>query len=111
MNRSNLYSIYKGNNVLFTGVDIEREPYASPDLQFGYFYKTHIDPFIIRNVSNRWQLGFPRLKYDNHTFFQFDTEKPYYFSENYPEFEKKKVRIFFKYNNPNLPFYVATITP
>jgi hypothetical protein len=80
MNRSNFYIIYKGNNVLFTGADIVRYPYSSPDLQFGYFYKAQIDPFIVRNVSNLWQLGIPYLKYDNYTFFQFDTEKPFYFS-------------------------------
>lgn len=34
-----------------------------------------------------------------------------YYSDNYPEFENKKVRIFLKYNNDNNPFYVATITP
>jgi len=34
-----------------------------------------------------------------------------YYSDNYPEFDNKKVRIFLKYNNDNNPFYVATITP
>jgi hypothetical protein len=79
-------------------------------MPFGNFYKSQIAPFIIRNVSNLWQLGIPNLNYDNHTFFQFDGEKPY-FQEYYPEFENKKVRIFLKYNNANKPFYVATITP
>lgn len=34
-----------------------------------------------------------------------------YYSDNYPEFDNKNVRIFLKYNNDNNPFYVATITP
>ena len=72
MTRSNLFVRYKGNNVPFTGVDINPQPYASLDPQYGYLYKAQIDPFIIRNVSSPWQPGIPKLNYDNHPFFRLD---------------------------------------
>jgi len=31
--------------------------------------------------------------------------------DEYPDLGNKAVRIFFKYNNDNNPFYIATITP
>lgn len=61
MTRSKLYILYKGNNVLFTGDDVEYTKFTSLELQFGNFYKSQIAPFIIRNVSNLWQLGIPKL--------------------------------------------------
>lgn len=40
MKRSKLYLLYKGNNVLYTGDDVEHAKFTSLELQFGYFYKT-----------------------------------------------------------------------
>jgi hypothetical protein len=110
MNRTKLYILYKGNNVLFTGDSVKFTDFSSLELKFGSFYKSQIAPFIISNVTNLWQIGIPSLKHENFTFFQFAGGMPYYV-DDYPEFDNSQVRIFLKYNNDNNPFYVATITP
>ena len=111
MKRSKLYLLYKGNNVLFNGDGVQHLEFTSLELPFGTFYKTQISPFMIKNVSNLWQLGIPSIKYDTYDYFQFASGVPYYIDTYNGEFENRNVRIFLKYNNDNNPFYIATITP
>jgi hypothetical protein len=61
MTKTKLYLLYKGKNVLFTGDAVHFDSFTSLELPFGNFYKTQIAPFIIRNVTNLWQLGIPTL--------------------------------------------------
>jgi len=84
MNKTKLYLLYKGYNVLFTGDDVRHDNFTSLELPFGNFYKTQLAPFIVKNVTNLWQLGIPRLNYDNQTFFQFPSGLPYYV-DDYPQ--------------------------
>ncbi len=110
MDKTKLYLLYKGNNVLFTGDNVQRDAFTSLELPFGNFYKTQLSPFIIKSVSNLWQLGIPKIKYDQEPFFQFPSGLPYYI-DDYPSLSNKEVRLFVKYNNDNNPFYIATVTP
>ena len=64
----------------------------------------------MRNVTNLWQIGIPNLHFTNHTHFQFQNGMPYY-TDDFPMFANRQVRMFLKYNNDNNPFIVATITP
>lgn len=52
----------------------------------------------------------PRLHYNVDPTFHFEGGAPY-FADPYPDLSDKAVRIFFKYNNDNNPFKIATITP
>jgi len=54
MDKTKLYLLYKGNNVLFSGDDVTFDTFTSLELPFGYFYKTQLAPFIVRNVTNLW---------------------------------------------------------
>ena len=59
MDKTKFYLLYKGNNVLFTGDNINFDSFTSLELPFGSFYKTQLAPFIVKNVTNLWQLGIP----------------------------------------------------
>jgi hypothetical protein len=109
--KTKLYLLYKGNNILFTGDNIQFTPFTSLELPFGSFYKTQLSPFLLRNVSNLWQLGIPRLKYENHSQFQFPSGLPYYVDDYEGKGDNRTLRMFIKYNNDNNPFQVVTITP
>jgi hypothetical protein len=107
---SKLYLLYKGNNILFDGENVTPLDFTSLELPFGAFYKTQLSPFLIRNVSNLWQLGIPSLTYDEYQMFLFPNGYPYYV-DNYGGALQNSTRLFIKYNNDNNPFYIATITP
>lgn len=76
--KTKLYMLYKGNNILFTGDNIEKQSFTSLELPFGSFYKTQMSPFLLRNLTSLWQLGIPRLQYKNYSNFQFPGGLPYY---------------------------------
>jgi hypothetical protein len=107
---SKLYLLYKGNNILFDGENVTPIDFTSLELPFGSFYKTQLSPFVVRNVSNLWQIGMPQLNYDEYQLFLFPNGYPYY-EDAYGSSLLNSVRLFIKYNNDNNPFYVATITP
>ena len=67
--KTKLYLLYKGKNILFTGDNIVDTDFTSLELPFGSFYKTQMSPFLLRNVTNLWQLGIPRLTYHNTSRF------------------------------------------
>lgn len=52
--KTKLYLLYKGKNLLFTGDNIVSTDFTSLELPFGTFYKTQMSPFMLRNVSNLW---------------------------------------------------------
>jgi hypothetical protein len=70
-----------------------------------------MSPFLLRNVTNLWQLGIPRLTYHNTSRFQFPSGLPYYVDDYTGPQDNKTVKMFVKYNNDNNPFQVVTITP
>ncbi|TNV78987.1 hypothetical protein FGO68_gene10188 [Halteria grandinella] len=105
---SKLYLSYTGKDVFFSGLDVQTLPYKSKDLPFGYFYKTQIAPFWIKDVRNVWQIGFPHVEYKDIMAFHFEGGTPYY-SDEYPELKGLAVKALFKYNNDNNPFMVAAL--
>lgn len=48
--QAKFYLSYTGNDVRFTGTNVEKPGYQSLDLPFGFFYKTQIAPFVIRTI-------------------------------------------------------------
>ena len=108
-NYTKFYLGYSGRDVSYSGLNIARKDYHSPVLPFGAFYKTQVAPFIVRTIENVWQFGLGQLDYATETAFHFEGGAPY-FSDPQAGLDKTGVRIFFKYNNDNNPFTIATIS-
>ena len=76
---SQLYFIYVGQNYFFTGKEINKIPFRSMPLPFGFFYKSQISPFIKDELKNLWPWGKP----ERDIFFDFNQP---YFTESLDNF-------------------------